>query len=134
MWVEIDGEKYELTYPVINGINVVDTNAMTQLKVHIAQQRAFVKCVAVNTGLGLSLWEKEDKEIIKNTEIDKSKHDILVIKDRINELVTLKLKEFNGLDEVAKQMGLNAKQFQAYMNMCDQLFNFELKLKKVKKV
>ena len=74
----------------------------------------------------------DDKYSIKKS--DQSFHDILVIKDRINELVTLKLKEFNGLDEVAKQIGLNAKQFQQYMLMCDQIFAFEQKLKKVKKI
>lgn len=132
VWVDIDNERYELTYPIINGTNIVGTDAMTQLKVHTAQQRAFVKCVAVNTGLGISLWEKEDKDLIKNIEIDKTKHDIFVIKERINELVTSRIKEFGTLELVAKELGLNNKQFETYLKMCDQLASFELKLKKIK--
>ena len=131
VWVEIDNEKFELTYPIINGMNIVDTDAMTQLKVHTAQQRAFVKCVAVNTGLGLPLWEKEDKQIIKNIDIDKSKHDILVIKARIQELLSQKMKELGSLDNVEKALGINNKQLENLLKFPDQLFVFEKNLGKL---
>lgn len=53
--VIINGSTYNLAYPVADGwIPIKNPNAM---QIHWAQQRAFVKCVAINTGLGLHLWE-----------------------------------------------------------------------------
>lgn len=63
VWVEIDGERFVEHYPVTNGIYPV-TNP-NQLDINRAKQRGFVKAVAINTGLGLSLWIKEE-EIINN--------------------------------------------------------------------
>lgn len=54
----IDDSIYHYYYPVING-NIVTDNP-NQFDIHRAQQRALVKCVAINTGLGLSLWQKEE--------------------------------------------------------------------------
>jgi hypothetical protein len=58
VWVNIDDKKYSIDYPVIDG-NKVDKDP-NQMTIHKAQQRAFVKCVAINTGLGLKLWQKEE--------------------------------------------------------------------------
>lgn len=58
IWVNIDEKHYEIDYPVIDGNKVED--APNQMTLHKAQQRAFVKCVAINTGLGLKLWQKEE--------------------------------------------------------------------------
>lgn len=55
----VDEDEYNYQYPVING-NIVDGNP-NQMAIHRAQQRALVKCIAVNTGLGLSLWQKEEQ-------------------------------------------------------------------------
>ena len=44
--VEIDENRYLISYPVMNGINPVRDNLMNQNAVHKAQMRAFVKCVA----------------------------------------------------------------------------------------
>lgn len=63
VWVEIDGDSFIEHYPVTNGIYPV-TNP-NQLDINRAKQRGFVKAVAINTGLGLSLWIKEE-EIINN--------------------------------------------------------------------
>ncbi|WP_277680075.1 DUF1071 domain-containing protein [Gracilibacillus dipsosauri] len=77
VWVEIDGERYEEDYPVVNGIYVVSNP--NQLDINKAKQRGFVKAVAINTGLGLSLWIKEeeiinsDKDIQKELNKDESK-------------------------------------------------------------
>jgi hypothetical protein len=54
----IDDKVYNYHYPVIDG-NRVD-EIPNQMSIHKAQQRGLVKCVAVNTGLGLSLWQKEE--------------------------------------------------------------------------
>ncbi len=58
VWVHIDDITYTIDYPVIDG-NKVDKDP-NQMTIHKAQQRAFVKCVAINTGLGLKLWQKEE--------------------------------------------------------------------------
>lgn len=77
VWVEIDGERYEEDYPVVNGIYVVSNP--NQLDINKAKQRGFVKAVAINTGLGLSLWIKEeeiinsDKDIQRELNKDESK-------------------------------------------------------------
>ena len=67
VWVEIDGERYEEDYPVINGMYVVANP--TQLDINKAKQRGFVKAVAINTGLGLKLWIKEEEVINTNKEL-----------------------------------------------------------------
>ena len=61
--VFIDGERFSIAYPVADGESVVlNPSAM---HIHWAQQRAFVKCVAISTGLGLSLWEKGEPDLAK---------------------------------------------------------------------
>lgn len=55
-WVEIDSVRRTITYPVASG-EIPICNA-TCLDIEFAKQRAFVKCVAINWGLGLKLWEK----------------------------------------------------------------------------
>ncbi|API92679.1 MULTISPECIES: DUF1071 domain-containing protein [unclassified Virgibacillus] len=69
VWVEIDGVSYEEDYPVINGIYVVQNP--NQLDINKAKQRGFVKAVAINTGLGLKLWIKEEELIANDKEIQK---------------------------------------------------------------
>ncbi len=58
--VVIDGKIYQLHYPIIKGN--ISLKEPEQLDIHTATMRAFVKCVAINTGLGLKLWQKEEKE------------------------------------------------------------------------
>ena len=48
VFVEIDGDRRELDYPVIDGSNNVSMDKLTQGDVHNASQRAFVKAVAIN--------------------------------------------------------------------------------------
>lgn len=58
--VEIDGNQYEMQTPVMNGANPVKDNSMSQQRVWNSMCRAFVKCVAIHTGLGFDLWLKEE--------------------------------------------------------------------------
>ena len=68
--VTIDDQVYLFSYPVMNGINPVKDNSMNQNAVHKAQMRAFVKCVAINTGLGFNLW-------LDDSDIDDSGEDMI---------------------------------------------------------
>ncbi len=54
----LDSVTYRMSYPIING-NAVITQP-TQMDYHKAELRGFVKAVAKYTGLGLSLWQKDE--------------------------------------------------------------------------
>lgn len=58
--VTIDEQVYEMQSPVMNGSNPVKDNSMSQQRVWNSMCRSFVKCVAINTGLGFDLWLKEE--------------------------------------------------------------------------
>lgn len=61
VWVEVDDERYEYVYPVISGSFVVKDMQLNQQRIATAVVRAQCKCIAINTGLGISLWEKGDE-------------------------------------------------------------------------
>ena len=56
----IDDQVYYMQSPVMNGKNPVKANSMTQARVWTSACRSFVKCVAINTGLGFDLWVREE--------------------------------------------------------------------------
>lgn len=58
--VMIDDQEYEIQTPVMNGANPVKDNSMSQQRVWNSMCRAFVKCVAIHTGLGFDLWLNEE--------------------------------------------------------------------------
>ena len=64
--VVIDDNEYEMQTPVMNGSNPVKDNSMSQQRVWNSMCRAFVKCVAIHTGLGFNLWLKEEMQPFNN--------------------------------------------------------------------
>lgn len=64
--VVIDDNEYHMQSPVMNGVNPVKDNSMSQQRVWNSMCRSFVKCVAIHTGLGFSLWLKEEMGSFKN--------------------------------------------------------------------
>lgn len=60
--VVIDDLVFIMQTPVMNGTNPVKDNSMNQNRVWTSMCRAFVKGVAIHTGLGFSLWLKEEEE------------------------------------------------------------------------
>lgn len=84
--VVIDAEEYEFQSPVMNGSNPVKDNSMSQQRVWNSMCRAFVKCVAIHTGLGFDLWLKEEMQPFRNVlpvEAEKpSPAQITVLKDK----------------------------------------------------
>lgn len=61
IFLVIDGVRYETDYPIIDGNSIIsDPN---QMNIHKAELRGFVKCTAISTGLGLSLWQKEESHL-----------------------------------------------------------------------
>ena len=103
--VVIDGNDYSLSYPVMNGINPVRDNLMNQNAVHKAQMRAFVKCVAINTGLGFNLW-LDDSDIEDSGE-DLSKHNLRAIQERMQQAYTKLLKKGMTTKEIADKLRTN---------------------------
>ena len=114
--VEIDGESFVMPYPVMNGTAVVYNDTLNQLRVSNAIQRAFVKCVAVNTGLGISLWEddNETEDHGKQPE-EASAHTPMQVKDTIERLITAKLQAGMSEDDVFSILGISKKNYLAIL-------------------
>ena len=122
--VFIDGNTYGISYPVMNGIIPVRDELMNQNAVHKAQMRAFVKCVAINTGLGFDLWA-DDADLAPDTE-DLSKHNIYAIRERMQQMYTKLVKRGLSTSEIAQKMGTSEQTVQYYLNgIFDEINRFE---------
>lgn len=124
--VIIDGSSYAFSYPVMNGINAVRDNLMNQNAVHKAQMRAFVKCVAINTGLGFDLWL--DDSDIENDADDLSKHSLWAIKERMQIAYTRAIKKGMSTGEIAKAVNKTEDEVKLLFTYFDQLNRFEQEL------
>ena len=124
--VEIDDNRYLINYPVMNGINAVRDNLMNQNAVHKAQMRAFVKCVAINTGLGFDLW-RDDSDIENDAE-DLSKHSLWAIKDRMQIAYTNAIKKGMSTADIAKAVNKTEEEVRLLFTYFDQLNRFEQEL------
>ena len=122
--VVIDGSSFWISYPVMNGINPVRDNLMNQNAVHKAQMRAFVKAVAINTGLGFDLWL--DDSDIEDTGEDLSKHNIYAIRERMQMTYTKLVKKGLSTGDIAKMMGTSEQTVQYYLGgIFDEINRFE---------
>ena len=124
--VQIDENSYLISYPVMNGINAVRDNLMNQNAVHKAQMRAFVKCVAINTGLGFDLW-RDDSDIESDTD-DLSKHNIWSIKERMQQAYTRAIKKGMSTGDIAKALNKTEDEVRLLFTYFDQLNRFEQEL------
>ena len=122
--VVVDQNEWVMNYPVLNGNLVVRDDTINQLRVSNAQARAFVKCVAIHTGLGFSLWLKDSDTDINAAE-DLSYHNILAIKRRIEEKLTDLLASGMELRTIVKSIGLTEKQYEAVMKCFETIYKFE---------
>ena len=122
----IDGHSFYLSYPVMNGVNPVKDNSMNQNAVHKAQMRAFVKAVAINTGLGFDLW-RDDADIENDVE-DLSKHNLWAIKERMQQSYTKALKKGMSTGDIAKAVNKTEDEVRIIFTYFDQLNRFEQEL------
>ena len=60
--VVVDNNTYYMQTPVMNGSNPVKDNSMSHQRVWNSMCRAFVKCIAIHTGLGFDLWVQEENK------------------------------------------------------------------------
>lgn len=119
-------KQFYMSYPVMNGINAVRDNLMNQNAVHKAQMRAFVKCVAVNTGLGFDLW-RDDSDIENDTD-DLSKHNLFSIKERMQIAYTNAIKKGMSTKDIAKAVNKTEDEVRLLFTYFDQLHRFEQEL------
>ena len=127
--VTIDDKVYPFSYPVMNGINPVRDNLMNQNAVHKAQMRAFVKCVAINTGLGFNLWM--DDADIENDVDDLSKHSIFAVRDRTQILYTNLIKQGMSTSDIADALNKSEEEIRLIFTFCDQFDRMEKGLQKL---
>lgn len=106
VWVEIDGERYDYVYPVISGSYVVKDKTLNQQRIATAVVRAQCKCIAINTGLGISLWDKND-------ELDKPEIDVIELQNPKDLLA-----KFGGMvGDLVNNYGLTEAEIAAKMGL-----------------
>jgi hypothetical protein len=113
IFVDVDGDRRELDYPVIDGSNDLSMEKLQQSDVHNATQRGFTKCVAINWGLGLSMWQKEEKAAPEKHPLDEpSAHSIDAVKIFVEQLITGKMQSKSLTQkELCDALGVNEKTF-----------------------
>ena len=123
--IVIDDLEFEAQYPLMNGSNPVKDNSMTQQRLWNAQTRAFVKGVAMRTGLGFGLW-LDDMDDKSEGEEDLSKHNIYAIRERMQVAYTKLIKRGLSTSEIASMMGTSEQTVQYYLNgIFDEINRFE---------
>lgn len=125
--IHIDDLVFVMDYPLMNGTTVVYADTLNQLRISNAHARAFVKGVAIRTGLGFGLWVGGDETTIQD---DLGGHSLKAIKRRVEEILTAKMQYMDESDVLAA-LGINKKQLQATLQMYEKLESFEKTLAKV---
>lgn len=128
--IVIDDLEFIQNYPLMNGMYVVRDDTINQLRVSNAQARAFVKGVAIRTGLGFGLWLKED-ETTKMTGDDIEFHSSLKIKERLEREIAKKLDEGWTLAELAQKtnIGNEDDDVRELIRTLTKIYNFEGQLR-----
>lgn len=124
--IVIDDLEFDAQYPLMNGSNPVKDNSLSQQRVWNAQTRAFVKGVAMRTGLGFDLWLKNMDEI--STEEDLSKHSLFAIKERMQQAYTMLIKRKMSTKDIADKLEMTEDEVKVIFTYFEQLDRFEKKL------
>lgn len=123
--ITIDDDAFVMRTPVMNGANPVKDNSMSQQRIWASQCRAFVKGVAMRTGLGFSLWTKDIEA--EYTE-DLGRHSIQKIKERLQEEYSELMYKGLSLDQIADKLGMTTDEVKLYFTYFDMIDRFEKKL------
>ena len=124
--IHIDDNVYYMQSPVMNGANPVKDNSMSQQRVWNSMTRSFVKAVAMYTGLGFSLWLKEEENERKAQNQADQYHDIMQVQNRVFETVTAIQKKGNmTLADIAEKMGRTEEEMRTYLKYYGILNNIE---------
>lgn len=124
--IHIDDKVYYMQSPVMNGANPVKDNSMSQQRVWNSMTRSFVKAVAMYTGLGFSLWLKEEENERKQQNQADQYHDIMQVQNRVFETITAIQKKGNmTIADIAEQMGRTEEEMRTYLKYYGILNNIE---------
>ena len=124
--IHIDDNVYFMQSPVMNGANPVKDNSMSQQRVWNSMTRSFVKAVAMYTGLGFSLWLKEEENERKQQNQADQYHDIMQVQNRVFETVTAIQKKGNmTIADIAQQMDRTEDELRTYLKYYGILNNLE---------
>lgn len=124
--IHIDDNVYYMQSPVMNGANPVKDNSMSQQRVWNSMTRSFVKAVAMYTGLGFSLWLKEEENERKQQNQADQYHDIMQVQNRVFETITAIQKRGNlTIADIAEQMGKTEEELRTYLKYYGILNNIE---------
>ena len=126
--IVIDDLEFEAQYPLMNGSNPVKDNSMTQQRLWNAQTRAFVKGVAMRTGLGFGLWVTGDEAEDKAPVEDLSSHNLFAIKERMQIAYTNAVKKGMSTGDIAKAVNKTEDEVRLLFTYFDQLHRFEQEL------
>ena len=127
--ITIDDDVFDMRTPVMNGANPVKDNSMSQQRVWAAQCRAFVKGVAIRTGLGFKLWLKGDVESDFGDEI--SSQDIMKYCEKLQRLYSDTLYNTKySTQELAEAIGYAEDDVGVFFKYCRDLSQFEERLKR----
>lgn len=127
--ITIDELTFEAQFPLMNGSNPVKDNSMSQQRVWNSQTRAFVKGVAMRTGLGFDLWLKDVESV--STEDDLSKHSLDAIKLRLQQTYTQKLQKHMSVADIAKGVGMSEEEVKILFSYFEVIKRFEQNLQKL---
>lgn len=127
VYVEIDGVRKEILYPVIDGSKNVVLSKLTQSDIYNAKQRAFVKCVAVNWGLGIDLWTNNNNpDDVTKVEENPS------VYEYFRNLVNTASKELGSVPEMLKHLqGMTEKKVKDLIAAAQQIDGITKTLEKV---
>lgn len=123
--ITIDDDVFEMRTPIMNGANPVKDNSLSQQRVWASQCRAFVKGVAMRTGLGFSLWLKD---VEADYTEDLGRHNIHKIKERLQEEYSELMYKGMSLDQIADKLGMTTDEVKLYFTYFDMIDRFEQKL------
>lgn len=106
--IHIDDLEFEQDYPLMNGQLVVYADTINQLRISNAHARAFVKGVAIRTGLGFGLWADDvDTDAAAD---DLSIHNVFAIRERIERKMTAALDKGYSMKDISDRVKMSEKQ------------------------
>ena len=126
--IVIDELEFEAQYPLMNGSNPVKDNSLTQQRLWNAQTRAFVKGVAMRTGLGFGLWVSGDEAEDKAPVDDLSSHSLWAIKERLQQAYTKAMVKGMSTADIANKVNKTEEEVRLLFTYFDALNRFEQEL------
>lgn len=126
--IVIDDLEFEAQFPLMNGSNPVKDNSLTQQRLWNAQTRAFVKGVAMRTGLGFGLWVSGDEADDKSPMEDLSNHSLWAIKERMQQAYTKAMIKGLSTGDIAKAVNKTEDEVRLLFTYFDALNRFEQEL------